>query len=212
MTTDPRATFHLNIGTTLQEATRTVAEVWHRAEAGEAVRPAEHLDFPSWEVLAHTLRDPVMRSLFPPAFLAAVAGLRLAGDVEDRTVKASVDPPGAGDAVPDPSLDRHVTLADAAGEKAMDLIRRSGNPGRNAGLPNPDLLAVKQEAVDLLRAKMHEAGMSEAELARQSGLQRPQVSEMMVGNPNRLGIAPINQGLAVFGAEIKTEYRLHSVR
>lgn len=208
MTTDPRATFHLNIGTTLQEATRTFAEVWHRAEAGEAVTPAEHLDFPSWEVLAHALRDPMMRSLFPPAFLAAVAGLRLAGDAEDQRVKAAVGPPGAGAAVPDASLDEPVNLADAAGEKA----RRSGNPGRDAGLPNPDLLAVKQEAVELLRAKLHETGMSEAELARQSGLQLPQVSEMMVGNLNRLGIGPINQGLAVFGAEIKTEYRLHGVR
>ncbi|MBP2306310.1 hypothetical protein GBZ48_13230 [Azospirillum melinis] len=209
MTTEPRATFHLNIGTTLQEATRTFAEVWHRAEAGDAVMPAEHLDFPSWEVLAHALRDPMMQSLFPPAFLAAVAGLRLANDAEDQTVKAAVDSPGAGDAVPDRSLDEPVNLADAAGEKAMDLITRSGNPCRDAGSPNPELMAVKREAIELLRAKLHETGMSEAELARQACLELSQVSEMMVSNLNRLGIGRINQGLAVFGTEIKTEYRLH---
>jgi len=93
----------------------------------------------------------------------------------------------------------------------MSLIKKTDNPFRDAGLPEPDLLAVKQEAVEFLRAKLHETGMSQAELARRADLEPPYVSEMMAGHLNRFNIERINQALTVFGAEIKVEYRLNSM-
>lgn len=90
----------------------------------------------------------------------------------------------------------------------MSLIKKTDNPFRDAGLPDPELLAIKQEAVEFLRAKLHETGLSQAELARRSDLEPPHVSEMMAGRLNRFGIERINRALAVFGAEIKIEYRL----
>jgi predicted XRE-type DNA-binding protein len=103
-----------------------------------------------------------------------------------------------------------MAAAEALRRISMSLIKRTTNPFRDAGLPEPELLAVKQEAIEFLRAKLHETGMSQAELARQADLEPPHVSDMMAGRLNRFGVERINRALAVFGAETKTEYRLSS--
>lgn len=90
----------------------------------------------------------------------------------------------------------------------MDRLIRDANPFRTVGFPDADELLVKQQGVELLRRRLNESGMTQAELAQKAGLEPSHVSEMLSGRLARFGIERINRALAVFHAEIKVSYDL----
>jgi hypothetical protein len=67
-----------------------------------------------------------------------------------------------------------------------------------------DVVSVKSAAVELLRAKLDDTGMSQWKLA---GLERSHISEMLVGRLARFSLNRINRALVVFNAEIETSYQ-----
>jgi predicted XRE-type DNA-binding protein len=69
-----------------------------------------------------------------------------------------------------------------------------------------NVVAVKSAAVEFLRAKLDDTGMSQTELAKLAGLERSHISEMLAGRLARFSLSRINQALAVFNAEIETSY------
>lgn len=83
-----------------------------------------------------------------------------------------------------------------------------GNLFDAAGFPDADDLQIKQEAVEQLRLRITEAGLSQADLARQAGLEPSHVSEILAGRLNRFSIERLNRALAVFGLSIEVRYRL----
>lgn len=87
-------------------------------------------------------------------------------------------------------------------------ILRDRNPFAAAGLPQPDLLAAKQGAVEFLRDALRRSGVTQAELARRAGLEPSHVSEMLAGRLTRFGVERINAALAVFGGRIAVSYAL----
>jgi transcriptional regulator with XRE-family HTH domain len=70
-----------------------------------------------------------------------------------------------------------------------------------------DVVAVKSAAVEFLRAKLDDAGMSQTELAKLAGLERSHISEILAGRLARFSLSRINRALAVFNAEIETSYQ-----
>ena len=70
-----------------------------------------------------------------------------------------------------------------------------------------NVVAVKSAAVEFLRAKLDDTGMSQTELAKLAGLERSHISEMLAGRLARFSLSRINRALAVFNAEIETSYR-----
>ena len=70
-----------------------------------------------------------------------------------------------------------------------------------------DVVAVKSAAVEFLRTKLDDTGMSQTELAKLAGLERSHISEMLAGRLARFSLGRINRALAVFNAEIETRYR-----
>jgi predicted XRE-type DNA-binding protein len=70
-----------------------------------------------------------------------------------------------------------------------------------------DLVAVKSAAVEFLRAKLDDTGMSQTGLAKLAGLERSHISEMLAGRLERFSLSRINRALAVFNAEIETSYQ-----
>ena len=83
-----------------------------------------------------------------------------------------------------------------------------GNLFDAAGFPDADDLQIKQEAVEQLRLRITEAGLSQADLARQAGLEPSHVSEILAGRLTRFSIERLNRALAVFGLSIEVRYRL----
>ena len=71
----------------------------------------------------------------------------------------------------------------------------------------PNVVAVKSAAVEFLRAKLDDAGMSQTELAKLARLERSHISEMLAGRLARFSLSRINRALAVFNAEIETSYQ-----
>ena len=69
------------------------------------------------------------------------------------------------------------------------------------------MVAVKSAAVEFLRTKLDDTGMSQTELAKLAGLERSHISEMLAGRLARFSLGRINRALAVFNAEIETRYR-----
>jgi len=70
-----------------------------------------------------------------------------------------------------------------------------------------NVVAVKSAAVEFLRAKLDDTGMSQTELAKLAGLERSHISEMLAGRLARFSLSRINRALAVFNAEIETSYQ-----
>jgi len=70
-----------------------------------------------------------------------------------------------------------------------------------------DLVVVKSAAVQFLRAKLDDTGMSQTELAKLAGLERSHISEMLAGRLEWFSLSRINRALAVFNAEIETSYQ-----
>ena len=70
----------------------------------------------------------------------------------------------------------------------------------------PNVVAVKSAAVEFLRAKLDDSGMSQTELAKLAGLERSHISEMLAGRLTRFSLNRINRALAVFNAETETSY------
>lgn len=75
------------------------------------------------------------------------------------------------------------------------------------GLVTADLAAVKSAAVQFLRVRLDDSGMSQTELAKLAGLERSHISEMLAGRFERFSVKRVNQVLAVFNAEIETSYQ-----
>ena len=70
-----------------------------------------------------------------------------------------------------------------------------------------NVVAVKSAAVEFLRAKLDDTGMSQTELAKLAGLERSHISEMLAGRLARFSLSRINRALAVFNAEIETSHQ-----
>lgn len=71
--------------------------------------------------------------------------------------------------------------------------------------------AAKASAVDIIRAKLAETGMSQTELARRAGLERSHISELLAGRCARFSVERINRALAVFGVQIEATYRITGI-
>ena len=71
---------------------------------------------------------------------------------------------------------------------------------------------VKSAAIDFLRGKLIESGMTQTELAQRSGLARSHVSEMLAGRLARFSVDRVNRALAVFEARIEASYRFDTGR
>jgi transcriptional regulator with XRE-family HTH domain len=67
-------------------------------------------------------------------------------------------------------------------------------------------VVVKSAAVQFLRAKLDDTGISQTELAKLAGLERSHISEMLAGRLEPQ-LEPDNRALAVFNAEIETSYQ-----
>jgi len=93
----------------------------------------------------------------------------------------------------------------------MSVIKRTANPFREVGLPDAGLLQIKQTAIEYLREKMHETGMSQTEMAAKSGLEASHVSEMLSGRLDRFGVERINRALAIFDMAIEIRYALITI-
>ena len=70
--------------------------------------------------------------------------------------------------------------------------------------------AAKLAAVEFLRAKLNETGMSQAELAKRAGLARSHVSEMLAGRLARFSVERVNRAILVFNAQIEATYQFKS--
>jgi predicted XRE-type DNA-binding protein len=70
-----------------------------------------------------------------------------------------------------------------------------------------NVAAVKSTAVEFLRAKLDDSGMSQTESAKLAGLERSHISEMLAGRLTRFSLNRINRALAVFNAETETSYQ-----
>jgi transcriptional regulator with XRE-family HTH domain len=72
-----------------------------------------------------------------------------------------------------------------------------------------DATSVKSAAIDFLRDKLTETGMSQTELAKRAGLERSHVSEMLAGRLARFSVDRVNRALAVFEVRIESSYRFN---
>jgi len=77
------------------------------------------------------------------------------------------------------------------------------------GVVTADLAAVKSAAVQFLRDRLDDSGMSQTELAKLAKLERSHISEMLAGRLERFSLNRVNQVLAVFNAEIETSYQFN---
>ena len=77
------------------------------------------------------------------------------------------------------------------------------------GVVTADLVAVKSAAIQFLRDRLDDSGMSQTELAKLAKLERSHISEMLAGRLERFSLSRVNQALAVFNAEIETSYQFN---
>lgn len=77
------------------------------------------------------------------------------------------------------------------------------------GVVTADLVVVKSAAVQFLRDRLDDSGMSQTELAKLAKLERSHISEMLAGRLERFSLSRVNQALAVFNAEIETSYHFN---
>jgi predicted XRE-type DNA-binding protein len=77
------------------------------------------------------------------------------------------------------------------------------------GIITADLVVVKSAAVQFLRDRLDDSGMSQTELAKLAKLERSHISEMLAGRLERFSLSRVNQALAVFNAEIETSYQFN---
>lgn len=77
------------------------------------------------------------------------------------------------------------------------------------GVVTADLVVVKSAAVQFLRDRLDDSGMTQTELAKLAKLERSHISEMLAGRIKRFSLSRMNQVLAVFNAEIETTYQFN---
>lgn len=77
------------------------------------------------------------------------------------------------------------------------------------GVITSDLVVVKSAAVQFLRDRLDDSGMSQTELAKLAKLERSHISEMLAGRLERFSLSRVNRALAVFNAEIETSYQFN---
>ena len=75
------------------------------------------------------------------------------------------------------------------------------------GMTTGNAATVKSAAIDFIRGRLAETGMSQTELAKRAGLERSHVSEMLAGRLARFSVDRVNRALAVFNARIEAHYQ-----